>query len=267
MYSARMDKKLNLENPITFNEKLQWLKLYDRNPLYPKLVDKYNVRKYIESKIGSEYLIPLLGVWDNFDEIDFSELPKQFVLKTTHDSGGVVICKDKSSLDIEQARKKITKSLNNNYYDANREWVYKDLKPRVIAEKYMTKSNGEGLEDYKFFSFNGEVKALFVATDRSTNTKSDFFNPEFEQLPIKQYYPNSNKKITKPTNYDEMIKISEILSEKIPHVRVDLYNDNGKIYFGELTFYHFSGAVRFEPEKYDKIFGKWIKLESIANSF
>jgi len=264
-YSARMDKKLNLDNPTTFNEKIQWLKLYDRNPKYPNLVDKYLVRDYVENTIGKEYLIPLLGVWNSFDEIDFSKLPNQFVLKTTHDSGGVFICKDKSKFNFEEAKQLINKSLSRNYYYGFREWVYKDVTPRIIAEKFMVKNDGDGLDDYKFFCFNGEVKAMFVATERSINVKFDFFDPDFNKLPLKQYYPNSNKNLKKPENLNDMIEVAKKLSKDIPHVRVDLYNDNGKIYFGEMTFYHFSGARKFEPEKYDEIFGSWIDLSSIKH--
>src|SRR5699024_15490 len=264
-YSARMDRKLDLDNPITFNEKIQWLKLYDRKPEYPKLVDKYLVRNYVKDTIGEEYLIPLLGVWNSFDEIDFSKLPNQFVLKTTHDSGGVFICKDKSKFNFEEAKQLINKSLSRNYFYRFREWVYKDVTPRIIAEKFMVKNDGNGLDDYKFFCFNGEVKAMFVATERSTNVKFDFFDPDFNRLPLKQHYPNSNKNLKKPKNLNDMLEIAKILSKDMPHVRVDLYNDNGKIYFGEMTFYHFSGARKFEPEKYDEIFGSWIDLSSIKH--
>lgn len=260
LFHARMGKKLNIDNPKTFSEKLQWLKLYDRNPMYEKLVDKYEVREYISKKIGEKYLIPLLGKYDNFEEINFDKLPSQFVMKCTHDSGGLVICKDKSQLDIEAARKKINKSLKRNYYYHGREWPYKNIKPKIIIEKYMVDESGFELKDYKFFCFNGEPKSLFIATDRGIDTRFDFFDMKFNHLPFWQHYRNSNKKINKPTGFKEMIELSEILSEGIPHVRVDFYDINGQIYFGELTFYHFSGMERFYPNKYDEIFGDWLDL-------
>ncbi|KAA2398114.1 MULTISPECIES: ATP-grasp fold amidoligase family protein [Bacillus] len=262
LFRARMGRKLNIKEPRTYNEKLQWLKLYDRNPLYEKLVDKYEVREYIASKIGEKYLIPLLGQYDNFEEIDFDKLPDQFVMKCTHDSGGLVICKDKSKLDIEAAREKINKSLKRNYYYHSREWPYKNVKPKIIIEKYMVDESGFELKDYKFFCFNGDPKSLFIATDRGIDTRFDFFDMKFNHFPFWQHYKNSNKKINRPAGFEEMVKLSEILSEGIPHVRVDFYDINGEIYFGELTFYHFSGMERFYPNKYDEIFGDWLDIPS-----
>lgn len=260
LYRYRIGKKLNLDNPKTFNEKIQWLKLYDRKDLYTQIVDKYEVRKYIEDKIGGEYLIPLLGVYDSFDEINFELLPKQFVIKCTHDSGGLVICKDKNKLNIEKARKKINKCLNRNYFYNTREWPYKNVKPRIIIEKYMVDESRTELKDYKFFCFNGEIKALFVATDRDVDTRFDFYDIEFNKLPLKQYYKNGIKKVNKPKGYEEMLTLASKLSRGFPHVRVDFYDINGEIYFGELTLSHFSGMKKFEPEKYDYLFGSYIKL-------
>ncbi len=262
-YKLHMGKKLDLNSPQTFNEKLQWLKLRDRNPLYTNLVDKYEVRKYISKTIGEEYLIPLIGVWDKFEDIDFSKLPNKFVLKCNHDSGGLIICKDKNKLDIEEVKKKINKSLKRNYYYAWREWPYKNVKPRIICEKYMVDESGIELKDYKFFCFNGKPKALFVATDRGIDTRFDFYDMEFNHLPFMQHYKNGVKKIVKPKGFDKMVKLASKLSKDIPHVRVDFYDINGKVYFGELTFYHFSGFERFEPKEYDEIFGDWINLDLI----
>nr|WP_279663754.1 ATP-grasp fold amidoligase family protein [Ectobacillus ponti] len=260
IFRARMERKLNLTNPKTFNEKLQWLKLHDRNPLYVELVDKYKVRKYISNCIGEEYLIPLLGKYRSFEEIDFDSLPSQFVMKCTHDSGGLVICKDKSKLDIEVARRKINKSLNRNYYYYGREWPYKDIEPQIIVEKYMVDESGTELKDYKFFCFNGEPKFLYIATDRGVDTRFDFFDMEFKHLPFWQHYQNSEKTINRPPGFNEMIRLAKILSKGIPHVRVDFYDINGKIYFGELTFYHFNGLEKFYPDKYDEVFGSLIDL-------
>lgn len=260
MFKIRMRKKLNLETPITFNEKIQWLKLYNRKPEYSEMVDKYKVREYIAKTIGEEYLIPLLGVYDKFEDIDFDKLPNQFVLKCTHDSGGVVICRDKNKLDKEILRKKINRSLKKNFYYHGREWPYKDVTPKIICEKYMVDESGTELKDYKFFCFGGIPKALFVATDRGVDTRFDFFDMEFNHLPFMQHYKNSTKKIVKPKGFNQMIDLAKKLSKDMPHVRVDFYDINGKIYFGEITFYHFSGVEKFEPEIYDKIFGDWIEL-------
>lgn len=260
MYKLSMGKKLNLEKPQTYNEKLQWLKLYDRNPEYTKMVDKYEVRKYIAEKIGEEYLIPLLGVWDSFDEIDFDNLPEQFVLKCTHDSGGLVICKDKGNLDIKAAKKKIEKCMKRNYFWQNREWPYKNIKPRIIAEKFMVDESGTELKDYKFFCFNGEPKALFIATDRPHDTKFDFYDIEFNHLPFTNGHPNADRELKRPAGYDEMVKIAGELSEGLCHTRIDLYDINGKIYFGEITFFHWSGFTPFVPEEWDYKFGAMINL-------
>lgn len=258
-------RNIDWKNPTTFNEKLQWLKIYDRNPLYTKLVDKYEVRKYIAEKIGEEHLIPCLGVWDRFEDIDFDKLPDQFVLKCTHDSGGLVLCRDKSNLDIEAARKKINASLKRNFYYVGREWPYKHVKPRIIAEKYMVDESGYELKDYKWFSFDGATKAVLIAMDRQADvdTKFDFFDIEFQHLPFTHGHPNSDRIITRPQTFDEMRNLADKLSEGHPHVRVDFYDVNGKVYFGELTFFHHSGMVPFSPEQWDKTFGEWIELPKV----
>ena len=256
-----MGYKLDLNNPQKHLMKLQWLKLHDRNPLYTTLVDKYEVRKYIAETIGEEYLIPLLGVWDHFEDIDFNKLPNQFVLKCTHDSGGLIICKDKSKLDIKAAKKKINSCLKRNYYWAFREWPYKNVKPRIIAEKYMVDESGTELKDYKIFCFNGKPKALFVATDRGIHqTKFDFFDTNFNHLPFMQHYPNNTEReITKPKGLEKMLVFAEKLTQDFKHCRADFYDINGHVYFGDLTFSHFTGLEPFEPEEWDYKFGDWIK--------
>lgn len=259
-YWCTIGKKLDLKQPKTYTEKLQWMKLYNRDPMYTKLVDKYEVRKYIKDKLGEKYLFPLLGVWDSFEEIDFSKLPNQFVLKTTHDSGSVVICKNKADIDLKKAQKKLSHSLKHDYYLENREWPYKNVKRRIIAEKFMVDESGTELKDYKFFCFDGQVKALFVATDRGYDTKFDFYDRDFKHLDIKNGHENATKIINRPKEYDKMVAVAEKLSKGIPHVRVDLYNINGKIYFGEMTFFHWSGFVKFEPEIWDETFGEWLRL-------
>lgn len=260
LYRYKMKKKLNLNNPMTYNEKLQWLKLYDRNPDYTRMVDKYEVKNYVKDIIGEEYIIPTLGVWDKFEDINFDELPQQFVLKCTHDSGGLVICKNKSTLDIDEARNKINHCLKRNYYLNTREWPYKNVQPRIIAERYMVDESGTELKDYKFFCFDGEVKSLFIATDRGIDTKFDFYDMSFNHLDLKNGYRNSNKKILCPMGFEKMKQLSKKLSKGIPQSRIDFYDINGKVYFGEITFFHWSGLTPFEPEEWDYTFGKWIEL-------
>ncbi len=261
LYRARMGKKLNIINPKTFNEKLQWLKLYDRDPLYTNLVDKYEVRKYIAEAIGEEYLVPLIGVWNSFDEIDFSKLPNKFVLKCTHDSGGVIICKDKSKLKINSVIKSINRKLKRNYYYYGREWPYKNIKPRIIAEKFMGEWNKD-LKDYKFFCFNGEPKLILVCSERyrDTGLKETFFDTAWNITNIKRPGHSRDINIHKPTKLDEMLSLSKKLSEGKSFIRVDFYEINGQVYFGELTFYPASGFTGFKPEKYDEILGGWIEI-------
>lgn len=261
VHRGYVGRKLNLANPKYYTEKLNWLKLYDHNPIYNTLVDKYEVKKYVADKIGTKHIIPTLGVWETFDAIDFEKLPNQFVLKCTHDSGGLIIVRDKSSFNYKKAKKTIEKALKRNFYTMNREWVYKDVKPKIIAEAYMNDKKTNELRDYKFFCFNGEVKSLFVATGRQTDGPFfDFFNMNFEHLDITNGHPNAPITPRKPETFDEMKFIASVLSENIPHVRIDLYEINGKVYFGEYTFYHFGGWVPMRPEKWEKIFGDWLSL-------
>lgn len=261
-YFIVFGKRLRLKNPQTYSEKLQWLKLHEGDPIYTRMVDKAEAKKYVTEIIGEEYIIPTYGVWNHFDEIDFDKLPDQFVLKTTHDSGGVIICKDKKTLDKNAAKVKLEKSLKNDYYYTSKEWPYKNVVPRIIAEKYMEDESGE-LCDYKLFCFDGKMKALFIATDRFTSgeeTKFDFFDENFNHLPFTNGHPNATRPIKKPESFQQMKDLAEKLSQKIPHVRVDFYCTNGKIYFGELTFFHWGGFKRFEPEEWDFKFGEWFKL-------
>lgn len=260
-YFAHYKKFCNLKNPITYNEKLNWLKLHDHNPLYTTLVDKYEAKEYVARVIGSEYIIPTLGVWDSFDEIDFDKLPGQFVLKCTHDSEGLVIVKDKNRLDKKAAKEKIETALKQNFYYIGREWPYKNVKPRIIAEQYMEDHVDGELRDYKFFCFDGEPKVMFIASDRASgHVKFDYYDLQFNHLDIKQKYPHAQKALRKPVTFEKMIEFSKVLSKGYPHVRVDFYEVDGHLYFGELTFYHFSGFMPFEPDRWDKMFGDWLKL-------
>lgn len=269
LYFVRLGKRLDLNNPQTFNEKLQWLKLYDRNPLYTTLVDKYAVKKWVAGKIGAQYIIPTLGIWDKFEEIDFEKLPNQFVLKCTHDSGGIVICRDKQSFDKKRARRILNNCLRHNFFWCTREWPYKNVPPRIIAEKYMQDEKTQELRDYKFFCFGGITKTLFVASDRyhlNEETKFDFFDVNFVHLPFTNGHPNALLLPEKPQCFEEMKNLAKILSAGMPHVRIDFYEINGKVYFGEITFFHWSGLMPFNPEKWDYTFGSWLKLPKKEHS-
>ena len=262
-YKLVMNKELDLENPKTFNEKLQWLKLYDRNPEYTKMVDKYEAKQYVASIIGEEYIIPTLGIYDKFDDIDFSKLPNEFVMKPTHDSGTVIVCKDKSKLDIKECRKKINKALKRNYYYVHREWPYKNVKPRIIIEKYIVDENNE-LLDYKFSCFNGYVDNVMVCIDRKINdTKFYFFNRNWELLRINKRGIEApvNFQLPKVKNMEKMFRITEKLSKDLKYNRIDLYNVDGKIYFGEFTFFPQAGFEINLTKDADKYMGDLIKLE------
>lgn len=253
----------HLNHPRTFNEKLQWLKLNDRHAEYTQMVDKIDAKKYVASIIGDKYIIPTLGVWNSVDEIEWDKLPNQFVIKVSSDSGGIVVCKDKQKLDIEKAKEKLTNGWGKNYYVHNKEYPYRDLTPRIIAEEYKEDESGYELRDYKIFCFNGEPKILFVASDRQKageDTKFDFFDLNWNHLPFTNGHPNSKEHIAKPKNFEEMLEIAKKLSVGIPQVRIDLYNCNGQIYFGEITFFHWSGMTAFDPVEWDFKLGKMIKL-------
>lgn len=264
IYRQLMGTELNLKHPQTFSEKLQWLKLYDRNPLYTQMVDKYEAKRYVANIIGDEYIIQTLAVYDSTKEIDIDALPDRFVLKCTHDSGSVAICKDKKTFKRDEAFAMLEKGLRKNFFWENREWPYKNVKPRIIAEAYLEDNATQELRDYKFFCFGGEVKALFIAEDRQGDeeTKFDFFDADFRHLDIRNGHPNANVPPTKPHSFEKMKELAEKLSQGIPHLRVDFYEANGKIYFGELTFSHWSGFTPFEPEEWDLKFGQWLELPS-----
>lgn len=266
-YRKSIGKKLNLKNPKSFNEKIQWLKIHDRNPEYINLVDKYEVKKYVSSIIGEEHVIPTLGVWDSFEEIDFDLLPSRFVLKCTHDSGGVVICYDKKTFDVNGSRDKLSQSLKKNYYWSGREWPYKGVNPRIIAEKYMEDTNSQGLKgsliDYKIHCFNGAPRLILVCKNRfgKNEMTEDFYDVNWTHLDIsREKHPNSEMQDKKPPEFDEMINMSRLLSKDIPFIRTDFYIINGKVYFGELTLYPASGFEKFIPDTYDEVLGNWLEL-------
>lgn len=264
-YKATIGRELNLDNPQSFNEKIQWLKLYNRKPEYVEMVDKYLVRDYISKKIGNQYLIPILGVWNTPDEIPLDELPSQFVLKCNHNSGlGMCICKDKEKLNIKKAQRRLQKGLAQDYYLTGREWPYKDVPRKIIAEQYMKEENKEELTDYKFMCFNGKVKCLFTCTDRFSEDglKVTFYDKDWNVLPFERHYPALKTPGKKPESLKEMIELAEILSEGIPFVRIDFYEIGHRPYFGEITLFPGSGFEEFTPEEWDYTLGSWIQLPS-----
>ena len=260
-YLFEVGKKLPIESPKTFNEKLQWLKLNDIHPEYTQMVDKVAAKDYVASIIGEKYIIPTLGVWNYWEEIDFNKLPEKFVLKTTHDSGGVAVCKDKSGRTLREAKKKICKSLKHNYFYEHREYPYRNVPPKIIAEKYMVDESGFELKDYKVFCFNGVPRIVQVDYDRFVCHKRNLYDTEWNRLPFTLKFPTDwNVEFPRPENFDKMLEIASKLSQGVPFVRVDLYNINGDVYFGELTFFHGSGFEKFTPEEWDLKLGNWIKI-------
>ncbi len=262
VYRGQLGERLDLENPRKFSEKLQWLKLYDRNPQYHTIVDKYEVKKYVAGIIGEQYIIPTIGVWDDPDRITFETLPEQFVLKCTHDSGSIVICRDRAAFDPEQARKKLKKALKHSTYWFGREWPYKGLKPRVIAEPYLEDSECEELRDYKFFCFDGVVKCFKIDFDRFILHRANYYSREGNLLEIGEQVcpPDHHREIKIPDNIGKMIELAETLTQGYPFLRADFYDVNGNIYFGELTFFPDSGMGEFTYEGNDILLGSWITL-------
>lgn len=262
-YKAMAKRPLNLDNPQTFNEKMQWLKLYDRKSIYTAMVDKYEAKQFVAERIGEKYIVPTLGVWDRYEDIDFKRLPDQFVLKCTHDSGGLFICKNKADFDKKAAQRKIKKCLKKNFYWFSREWPYKNVKPRIIAEKYMEDGEGKGITDYKFFCFDGEPKFLYMShglEDHSTATIS-FVTLDWKIAPFKRSdYKPFMELPEKPSGYDEMIELAKKLSSGHKFLRVDLYQIGSQVYFSELTFFPCGGVIPFDPKEWDGELGKLICL-------
>lgn len=261
--ASEMIYPLNLDDPRSFNEKLQWLKLYYRKPEFVQMVDKVEVKRYAEQIIGSEHIIPTYGVWDNAEDIDFDSLPEKFVIKCNHSSGGFCLCKDKSKLNVEQVRKMLSKGLKNDYSSHEREWQYKAIRRKVLAEKMLTNPDGSICSDYKWFCFNGDPKILLITEDRgkeNDEVKNNYFDINMNLLPFTQGHPNSKKIPSKPKTFDEQVAIAKKLSKGYPFMRVDLYECDGIVYLGELTLYHWSGRKMFEPSNWDLNLGAWINL-------
>lgn len=262
LFPLKTGYPLNLKNPQSYNEKLQWLKLYYRDPILPKLVDKYEYKSFVHEKVGEQYNVKNFGVWNSFEEIDFKELPNQFVLKTTHDQGGVIICKDKKSFDLDAARKKMTRHLKRNLFYLMREWPYKYVKPRIIAEELLIDNEKGDLWDYKFYCFDGEPEFMYISMGRQDrHVPLYYFDKDFNYLDVER--PNhkpDNKIINKPENWEEMLSLAKILSAGQPHVRVDFYNIQDKLYLGEYTLFQGGGMMPFIPRSWDYEFGKYLKL-------
>ena len=264
LYKALIHKKCNLKHPVTYNEKLQWLKLHDRKPQYARMVDKYEVRSFIAETLGDQYLIPCYGVFDSVEEINFESLPDQFVLKCTHDSGSVEICKNKNHFQKKEAMERLKKAMKKNYYNTYREWPYKNVKPRIIAEKYMVDESGDDLKDYKIMCFNGKVKIIETHENRFTKGKTHtqtFYDRDWNKLDIMQegLLPVKEER-EKPALMDNMIELSERIAKDMLHARIDWYLIQGKIYFGEITFYDGSGFEPFPNQKDDLFLGSLLQL-------
>ncbi|MBE6594439.1 MAG: glycosyl transferase [Ruminococcaceae bacterium] len=266
-YRAVLHRELNLENPQRFSEKMQWLKLHDHQERYSVIVDKVAAKKHIADLVGEEYVVPTLGVWDSFDEINFDELPEQFVLKCTHDSASYVICRDKSRFDKKKAKKRLEQALKINFYYRNREWPYRNVPPRIIAEVYLSDTNqneaGCSLVDYKFFCFDGVPKAMFISKECGDTHVTDWFDMEYNHLPIKMANPHADVPPAKPEKFEDMVRLATILSQNYPQIRVDFYQVNGKLYVGELTLYHSGGFFEIHPEEWDIKMGGWISIDGI----
>lgn len=255
------ERHLDLDNPKSFNEKIEWLKLYDRRQEYTMMTDKYLVRNYVAQKIGEEHLIPLLGVWDNANQIDFNQLPDKFVLKCNHDMGSVVICSDKKTFNEKRARRELNKHLRINYFWPSREYNYFNIDRKIIAEEFISDENSSELSDYKFFCFDGVPRLIQVDKNRFTDHVRNFYTPNWEYIEVENgCKTDNNLKIERPDNLEEMLEIASTLSNGYPHIRVDLYNVSGKILFGELTFHHGGGAMKVIPYKYDEIWGSYLTL-------
>ena len=263
MYKLKTGHKLNLKNPERYTEKIQWLKLYNRNEGYTDYADKIKVRNIVEKKVGKEYLIPLLGIYDSFDDIDFEKLPDKFVLKCNHDSGSVIICTDKNNFDYAYAKKKLEKALKCNYYIIGREYIYKNIDRKIMVEKYLDDLNGSAANDYKIFIINGKLSHLEICSDRFTNLKLTFFDKNKKRLNISEMGEEYDEKIQLPKEIDKMIEIAKNIASDIPLLRVDFYDVNGKIYFGEVAFFDCSGYATYSDDNFDYTIGKKIKLPNL----
>lgn len=260
-FRAEMGYKLDLEHPRTYNEKLQWLKLYDRNPLYPRMVDKYRAKEYVASLIGEEYIIPTLGVYESFEEIDFEKLPGQFVLKCTHDSGSIYICRDKACLDRQRAERILKRGLKRKPERYAREWPYSQVQPRIIAEQYLEEP-GRELKDYKIFTFSGRPALILVNYGETLRheRQHSLYTPEWEHMEVAAVDSRGEREIPRPENLELMLELAEKLSRDLSHVRADFYSVGSRVYFGELTLYHRGGFGKYPPEELGLWLGEQLEL-------
>lgn len=262
IYFLRLHKRMNWRDPKSFSEKLQWLKIHNRNPEYTRIVDKYEMKSFVTERLGEGYTVPTIGLWNKAEDIDFNALPDRFVIKCTHDSGSNVLCKDKEKLDIASVKKHLSKCLKNNLYCLSREWPYKNVKPRIIAEEFLEDNTQDSLTEYKLFCFDGEVKMVLVCKGvaHTKNRTNDFCDVNLNRFPFTSLLPNSEGPLDKPTCYDELLCCAAKLAQGFPQVRVDAYVLDNKFYFGELTLFHNSGLRKFDPPEWDEKLGSWIQL-------
>ena len=267
MYYKKFGKKLNLENPNTYNEKIQWIKLYDKNPKMPVCADKFLVRRYVKARLGKDICVPLIGVYENPEHINFDELPEKFVLKVNFGSGYNIICQDKEKLDFKRARRQLKRWMKTDYSVMGREWLYKNIKPKIVCEQLLEDTSGRIPHDYKIFCFNGKPKYIKVDIDRFTEHKRNIYDTNWNYLDFSIKKPKATHiKIEKPKQLDDMLEIAEKLSKEFLHVRVDYYIIDDTLYLGELSFHHASGFGKFYPKKWDRTFGDELSLKSIAQN-
>lgn len=259
LWKMKMGYELDWKHPKKFNEKLQWLKLYDRKPIYTIMVDKYRVKQWVVNKIGEQYVNSTLAVYNAVDEINLDELPEQFVLKCNHDSGSVVICKDKASFDLETAKRKLDAAMKKNFYWEAREWPYKNVQHVILADGYLDDHLGDELRDYKFYCFNGEPKIVYC-TNKGRDIYENFYDMDFNPIDISHGFRRFESEITKPDGFETMKKNAALLSAGIPFVRVDFNEVEGQVLFGEFTFFDWAGFCKIQPKEWDDILGDWIKL-------
>lgn len=264
VFKGRVGYSLDLDNPTTFNEKLNWLKLNYHKNIFTKMADKYEAKLIVSDKLGEDYVIPTYGVYKSFDEIDFDTLPNEFMMKVTHDSAGQIVCRDKTKLDKKQARKTIEKALKQNYFLYNREWPYKNIPRRIIVEQFVPQLGNDNSIEYKVSCFNGKVKFVTVcegpAHEEIERRHNDHFDIDGNRIPFEATFKAAPHVTYPPKCMGELIRLSEILAKDTPYLRVDWYDVNGKLIFGEMTFYTWGGFCMFEPKKYDKILGEWLTL-------
>lgn len=267
LYLIKFKRILNWNKPVRFSEKLNWFKVYDRNPNYSKIVDKYEVKKLVGEIIGKDYIVPCYGAWDDFDQIDFNKLPNSFILKCTHDSSGIYVCKDKGHLDVKKARNILKKSLEKNYYWFGREWPYKNAKKRIIADQLLDDGRKGELQDYKWWCFNGEPKVMYITNKGATGQcYENFYDMDFNILDIDHGFPRFSPEYEKPREFEEMKELARKLSKGFKFIRVDFFDIHGKVYFGELTFYDHAGLRPFKGDNWDIKLGEWINLKYTDSS-